>query len=210
MPKKIAPRFYFIGNHPVLDYVNTKIIDQGQPLDLIGTFDDLLDWLIKAGLLSESLGVRCKQAWGGTEQENEIMTAASALREELFKLVRAGHSDGEFAGEKDSIRFINLFLKEQSLSTKLVLDENGFRRVSHTVLRKPLDLLTPVANAAVDFLTTHDLNLVKECENPACVLHFYDNSKNSTRRWCSPKTCGNRMKVAAYLARQKQRSAEES
>lgn len=208
MPKKIAPQFYFIGNHPALDYVNTKIVDQGEPLDLIGTFDALLDWLVKAGLLSEGLRVRCSRSWGGTEQEAEIMEAASTLRSQLFNLVRP--DAGDDASADDSIKYINQFLKEQSLSTVLRQVGKGYSRESHTVLRKPLDLLTPVANAAVDFLTTLDLSLVKKCENPACVLHFYDNSKNSTRRWCSPKTCGNRMKVAAYLERRKQQSIKES
>lgn len=210
MPKKLAPQFYFIGNHPALDYVNTKIVEKGHTVDLIATFDDFLDWLVKTGLLSESLGVRCKQAWGNTEQETEILAAAYILREHLHLLVRSANSSGDKADEIESIRFLNQFLKEQSLSTKLISDESGYRKESHTVLRKPLDLLTPVANAAVDFLTTHDLKFVKECENPACVLHFYDNSKNSTRRWCSPKTCGNRMKVAAYLKRQRQQSAKKS
>lgn len=205
MPRKITPRFYFVGSHPALDFVNTKALERGQFVDSISSFNDLLDWLVEAELLSESLSVRCKQTWGSSELEEEVMNAADELRRHILSLIRA-----KFSGDKDllqeNIFFINHFLKEQSLSTKLIWieSEEEFAKVSHTVLRKPLDLLIPIANAAVDFLTTHDLHLVKECENPACSLHFYDNSKNSTRRWCSPKTCGNRMKVAAFLARQKQ------
>ena len=46
-----------------------------------------------------------------------------------------------------------------------------------------------------------DLALVKKCENPVCVLFFYDTSKNHSRRWCSMSVCGNRMKVAAHYQR---------
>ena len=94
------------------------------------------------------------------------------------------------------------------MRTVLVAEDSAYSRKSRMLFRKPLDLLSPIAASAVDFLTTHDLKLVKKCENPACVLRFYDNSKNGTRRWCSPKTCGNRMKVAAYLERQKQQTKE--
>ena len=35
---------------------------------------------------------------------------------------------------------------------------------------------------------------------------FYDTSKKGTRRWCSMQLCGNRLKVAAYAARQRAQS----
>ncbi|WP_166238508.1 CGNR zinc finger domain-containing protein [Paenibacillus turpanensis] len=46
---------------------------------------------------------------------------------------------------------------------------------------------------------------MKKCENPECELLFYDQSRNATRRRCSQNAFGNRMKVAAFLERQKQR-----
>ena len=42
---------------------------------------------------------------------------------------------------------------------------------------------------------------VRKCGQ--CVLHFHDTSKKGTRRWCSMRLCGNRLKVAAYAARQR-------
>ncbi|MEC0257046.1 CGNR zinc finger domain-containing protein [Paenibacillus lautus] len=208
MPKKIAPEFYFIGNHPVLDFVNTKIAVNGQPLDLLDTFDSLLDWMVKANLLSEVERNLRKAVYNGNEEEAGIVEAARLLRDHLYHLIQPG-SVNESSTEA-SLQYVNGLLKEQILRTTLVAEGNAYSRKSRMLFRKPLDLLTPVAASAVDFLTTHDLKLVKKCENPACVLRFYDNSKNSTRRWCSPKTCGNRMKVAAYLERQKQQQTKES
>jgi predicted RNA-binding Zn ribbon-like protein len=46
-----------------------------------------------------------------------------------------------------------------------------------------------------------DRNRVRKCDQ--CVLHFHDISKKGTRRWCSMQLCGNRLKVAAYAARQR-------
>lgn len=208
MPKKIAPEFYFIGNHPMLDFVNTKIAVDGQPWDLLDTFDSLLDWMVKANLLSEVERNLRKAVYNGTEEEAGIVEAARLLRDHLFNLIQPD-SVNETSMEA-SLQYVNGLLKEQILRTTLVAEGNAYSRKSRMLFRKPLDLLTPVAASAVDFLTTHDLKLVKKCENPACVLRFYDNSKNSTRRWCSPKTCGNRMKVAAYLERQKQQQTKES
>lgn len=42
----------------------------------------------------------------------------------------------------------------------------------------------------------------KECGSPTCRAVFYDRSKNHTGRWCSMRTCGNRMKVRAWRERQ--------
>jgi predicted RNA-binding Zn ribbon-like protein len=55
--------------------------------------------------------------------------------------------------------------------------------------------------ATLDLLCYADPSLVKKCENAACVLFFYDTTKNHSRRWCSMRVCGNRMKVAAHYQR---------
>ena len=39
------------------------------------------------------------------------------------------------------------------------------------------------------------------CANDACRRAFYDESKNRTRRWCDPNTCGNRARVRRHRAR---------
>ena len=63
------------------------------------------------------------------------------------------------------------------------------------------EVLAPIAEAAATLLTRKDLSLLRQCENPGCVLYFYDTSKNRARRWCSMDVCGNRMKVAAHYQR---------
>jgi predicted RNA-binding Zn ribbon-like protein len=65
-------------------------------------------------------------------------------------------------------------------------------------------LLVPVAEAMAELLETGDYQLVRRCENPNCTLLFYDRTKSHRRRWCSMAICGNRMKVAAFRARQRE------
>ncbi|MFG3284460.1 CGNR zinc finger domain-containing protein [Streptomyces sp. NPDC048111] len=39
------------------------------------------------------------------------------------------------------------------------------------------------------------------CENPECRLFLLDRSRANTARWCSMKTCGNRLKARRHQAR---------
>ncbi|MET7683402.1 CGNR zinc finger domain-containing protein [Streptomyces sp. NPDC005423] len=42
---------------------------------------------------------------------------------------------------------------------------------------------------------------LRPCENPACRLFLLDRSRANTARWCSMKTCGNRLKARRHQAR---------
>jgi predicted RNA-binding Zn ribbon-like protein len=61
--------------------------------------------------------------------------------------------------------------------------------------------LAPAAESVGELLSHADFDLVRHCEGEHCVLWFYDHTKAHRRRWCSPLTCGNRAKVAAFRAR---------
>ncbi|ORT61752.1 hypothetical protein BKD26_01615 [Streptomyces sp. CB03238] len=45
---------------------------------------------------------------------------------------------------------------------------------------------------------------IRACAHEACVLHFFDTSRNGTRRWCSMAVCGNRAKASRHYARTKE------
>jgi hypothetical protein len=47
------------------------------------------------------------------------------------------------------------------------------------------------------------LRRLKICHNPLCTRVFYDRSKNNSRIWHDPATCGNQANVRAYRARQR-------
>jgi predicted RNA-binding Zn ribbon-like protein len=44
---------------------------------------------------------------------------------------------------------------------------------------------------------------LRHCEAPDCVRVFVDLYRNRSRRYCDSRTCGNRLHVAAYRARQR-------
>ncbi|MFD8811099.1 CGNR zinc finger domain-containing protein [Streptomyces sp. NPDC059627] len=45
---------------------------------------------------------------------------------------------------------------------------------------------------------------IRGCAHESCVLHFFDTSRNGTRRWCSMASCGNRAKASRHYARSKE------
>ncbi|MER7959560.1 CGNR zinc finger domain-containing protein [Streptomyces sp. NPDC096030] len=45
---------------------------------------------------------------------------------------------------------------------------------------------------------------IRSCAHEACILHFFDTSRNGTRRWCSMAVCGNRAKASRHYARTKE------
>ena len=96
---------------------------------------------------------------------------------------------------------INEWLAHQTGHAELKRARCGFDKRFQAAFREPAQLLWPVAESACDLLCYADLALVKKCENPVCVLFFYDTTKNHSRRWCSMSVCGNRMKVAAHYQR---------
>ncbi|HEV7933993.1 MAG TPA: CGNR zinc finger domain-containing protein [Actinomadura sp.] len=49
-----------------------------------------------------------------------------------------------------------------------------------------------------------DLDRLRTCEAPDCARVLVDLSRNRCRRYCDSRTCGNRMHVAAYRARQRE------
>jgi predicted RNA-binding Zn ribbon-like protein len=67
----------------------------------------------------------------------------------------------------------------------------------------PEDLFAPLAYGAASLFANVDRERVRKCAN--CIGQFYDTSNKGTRRWCSMKLCGNRLKVSAYADRQRMR-----
>ena len=49
----------------------------------------------------------------------------------------------------------------------------------------------------------HGLDRLQICAAAGCARVFVDTSRNRSRRYCDPATCGNRTNVAAYRARRR-------
>ena len=41
-------RFLFVGNYLCLDFINTEMVEAGQPVDRLKSFDSLVAWLAQS------------------------------------------------------------------------------------------------------------------------------------------------------------------
>ena len=64
----------------------------------------------------------------------------------------------------------------------------------------PGDPLSPVVHSAWTLLTDPDRPPVRVCEGQGCGWLFLDETRNSSRRWCSGDDCGRRERVRRHRA----------
>lgn len=198
--------FLFLGNDTCLDFLNTAIVDRGQPVDLLPGFDDLLRWLVAANLVDSRAATDVAQRWGGTDEATDVVAEARGLRARLLTAVKGLIGGVPPSSDViDVIDALNAILQRRHSYERIVASTEAAGQwaiETCDVYRDPRDLLAPIAHAAAVLLCERDPGRVKACENPACVLHYYDTSKNGSRRWCDTRTCGNRIRVAQHYHRQ--------
>jgi predicted RNA-binding Zn ribbon-like protein len=66
-------------------------------------------------------------------------------------------------------------------------------------------MLWPLARSAVELAISGHVGRIKQCPGDGghCGWLFVDTSKNATRRWCSMRTCGSRVKSQRQAARRR-------
>ena len=195
-------RFYFVGNSLALDLANTLAADsEGREVDLIGSFDDLIDWALEAKILDRRQATEAKRDTDKSARSS-LLIQTKKLRDALKST--AASLAASKAVPKAAIEQINSLLAEKKGHFEIVRGSDGYKsrlNIGYDDLR---DLMLPVAESAMRLLCDGDLSLVKKCGNPACVLHFYDTSKRHGRKWCSMSACGNRAKAAAFYDRNRE------
>ncbi len=179
----------FIGDHLAINFINTLRAGQGRPFEVFKTDEDVRDWLLRAGVSIPSQTAN----W----PPGVLLRKARQLREITLKAVQARK-----AGKRPSLDALNSFLERSNSHPQLIMRPGSkieIKRVSRG--RTVEEILAPIAESAADLLANGDFELIRPCEGDKCVLWFYDRTKAHRRRWCSPATCGNRAKVAAFRAR---------
>jgi len=166
-----------VGEPLALDLVNTQWVERGQERDL---FD-------------EPAGVR---AW---LDEHELATPDTAAAEGPLRQARAAVRAVLERPGRPSEDALNAVLARGTTRVVLV---GGVARQEPDVdpAWSPAWLS---ALAYVDLLRARP-DRIRRCAHPACVLYFYDTSRNGTRRWCSMEGCGSRVKAARHYGRTRQ------
>lgn len=206
--------FLWIGNNLSVDFANTEIItSSGERGDLLPDIGELLRWLTHSGILTttEARAVAENEAEQHATILQRIKRARGATRVILEALAA-----GSVTMPTDSVSTINEALRARTgfyalrpnpPTLEFVTGENADAQAGNW----QTEIAGRLAHATADFLSRADATRVRACENPNCILLYYDTSKNHTRRWCRMEACGNRAKAAAfYEAHKKRRATSES
>jgi predicted RNA-binding Zn ribbon-like protein len=191
--------FLFLGNQLALDFLNTYPVRNGEAVELLPDFDALLRWFQAAGLLNSREAASLRQQWRSSTEAQHVVGAMRELRERLRKEILSWERGGTV--HRTATGELNRLMAEHPMLTRLKASGGTSTTELWFDPHRPEDLFAPVAHSAAMLFADIDRNRVRKCGQ--CVLHFYDTSKKGTRRWCSMQLCGNRLKVAAYAARQR-------
>lgn len=184
-----------VGDHLALDFINTEHGLGGWHRELFDSDQDVVDWLRAVGVATDGLPATPPRG---------LLALALALRTEARALVEAAQ-----ARRPAEPTVLNEVLARGWQAPALAWDASAdaFRARRRPAPGDAAGLLAPVADALQQLLTEVDLARVRRCEGDHCTLLFQDLTKSRRRRWCSMAACGNRMKVAAFRARHRDRDA---
>lgn len=186
----------FLADDLALDFVNTKFGVGDGKREFLDSDAAVLDWLQRAGL--PTLKFKAKARRGG------LLESALALRESARGLL-----EKRKAVQMGNPVVLNRLLALDNSYLQLAWSKpQSVRCVQLRRVTSAEALLVPVAEAVATLIVETDFSLVRKCESSDCTFWFYDRTKSHGRRWCSMALCGNRMKVAAFRARQNSLSAK--
>ena len=197
--------FLFLAGHPSLDFLNTRPLVRGQPVELLSSLEEFLRWLTRAGRVDGRTSADALKRWDGSPDGVRVVERARTLRETLRHM-----TDGLVRGRgasTEGVAAINFILAENDGNLRLERHSTGFRTRFAARPTSSVTLLGSVAEAAADLLSNAPLHLVRRCGNPDCVFFFFDSTRNHRRQWCSMGTCGNLMKVRAFRRRHRKTRA---
>lgn len=166
-----------------LDFVGTlRARRNAAPAEKLATPELLDDWFVESGMLDLAPGA-----------DEVTLAIAVELRESIYSLVAARLDGRPLPAEAVT----ELNLQAAGMPVTLRLGPDGTTRTGSVSQG-----LAALAREAVEILGGDEDALLRECSRPECTQVYLDRSRGYRREWCAMRTCGNRVKAAAYRARQ--------
>ncbi len=168
------------GEPVSLDLLNTRWNEEGVRQDLLADVEGLAVWLAANGLERRFTA------------DATTLRHTLAARDALAALV-------DHPGDPAATARVDAVLDHGRIRATLTADGPGERVEFADPARGPG---WTAARDYLDLLRTAP-DRIRACAHEACILHFFDTSRNGTRRWCSMAACGNRAKASRHYARSK-------
>jgi predicted RNA-binding Zn ribbon-like protein len=182
--------FALLGEPLAVDLVNTIAQTPAGAVDLLATTADRDAWLVAHPTLPVA-----------PAGQRPSLEQLRALRDALARL---------FAAALDSRRppeaglaLLNELSARAAEYDQIAWPRGGdpARRVASTAAIPADAILAELARSGIDVLTGPNRERLRRCQAPGCVLIFV--AEHPQRRWCSPATCGNRVRAARHYRRQR-------
>jgi len=194
-----------VGGNLALDFANTQSGPPGGEPDIesLAVYEDLVAWALRLGIVrppnAQALARHARRHPRDADAAFERATALRALIFRLFAAIANGAPP-----PSDALARLRDDEAEAIAHADLAGGPGGFA----WTWSRPGDLdglRWPIVHAAATLLTEGPLERIKACGG--CRDLFLDETKNSSRRWCSMAECGTRAKMRRFVAR---RSAARS
>ncbi|MFB9569856.1 CGNR zinc finger domain-containing protein [Saccharopolyspora hordei] len=187
----MRPRLPLIGEPLAVDLVNTRAVISGDQIDMMGTPEKLQEWLTRQA-------DRMPTPHQASPDEEDL-AAVHAVREHVARTLSAVRRGKR--PPADALRGLNEAQRAAPGIRRLSWRNGSVVSAVDRPGKLGLRVAAELAEAAAELLTDPIIELLRECEEPNCVMLFV--ARNPRRRWCSAAICGNRVRVARYYRRHK-------
>ncbi|HMB21968.1 MAG TPA: ABATE domain-containing protein, partial [Anaerolineales bacterium] len=173
------------SGHPALEFTNTVGNHASeQPIEKLFTYEDLLAWAKRIGLLSDGQARSLSRTAAEHPREARTVFAKSLeLREAIYRIFVA-QTQGKSPAESD-LTILNSLLVYPTSGAQVVRSAGGFEwqwNIDAKALEAPLWI---IALSASSLMTSESYQRVGQCaDEDGCGWLFIDTTKNHSRRWC--------------------------
>src|SRR5437667_5464998 len=115
--------FLFVGNHLALDFLNTRPVQNGEPMELLSDFGALLRWFQAAGLLGSREMANIQRQSGESATARRTLDAMREFREKLRNEILTWEDGADV--HRATVAELNRLLAAHPMLSKLQATENA-------------------------------------------------------------------------------------
>src|SRR5713101_6461808 len=152
--------FLFVGNHLILDFLNTRPIQGGEPVELLPDFGALLRWFQAGEILGSREAAGLGLQWRDSPRARRAVEAMRGLRERLKKEVLAWEDGGNV--HRGVVEELNRLMAEHPMLIRLKASGSESSTELWFEPRQPENLFAPLAHSSAALFANADRHRVRK------------------------------------------------
>src|SRR5262245_17548042 len=161
----------FLGNHPAIDFLNTRLAPRGEPIETVGDGEAYLEWLVAAGLLDRAPATKLARRLGGPKALDAAAAEARKVREWARAWLERWRANPR-GNYEEEIAVLNRLLARETRSRQVAVERGGLTLLEIPHIETADALIALIANQIAALVTNEQASLVKSCAGAACTLWF--------------------------------------